>query len=257
MFKWKVVNNTYLYDGSMEGFLTAVSQCLKLKTIPENITIEEYYLENLFETPVYINTDYEESIKITQLINNISSYCLYNVYTAFLSKDKSKEIIILKYILCLWKYGNKFNFMKNNDSLIAINSLSKKVARESHRLKGFLRFREISNNILYADIEPDNNITEVLAKHFKERLKNELWVIHDKRRNIVAIYDRNDYLIINVQEINLNQLINNNCEENYKELWKDYFNNITIKERKNLRCQMNFMPKKYWKYLTEMEEKQI
>ena len=36
-------------------------------------------------------------------------------------------------------------------------------------------------------------------------------------------------------------------------LWKEFFNTIGIKERKNLKCQMNFMPKKYWKNIIEME----
>ena len=37
----------------------------------------------------------------------------------------------------------------------------------------------------------------------------------------------------------------------YQELWKMFFKKISIKERKNPRCQMQFMPKKYWKDLIE------
>ena len=40
----------------------------------------------------------------------------------------------------------------------------------------------------------------------------------------------------------------------YQKLWKGYFKNIAIKERENKRLQMQFMPKKYWKFLKEMEE---
>ena len=31
-----------------------------------------------------------------------------------------------------------------------------------------------------------------------------------------------------------------------------FFKTISIKERKNPRCQMQFMPKKYWKNLLEV-----
>ena len=34
--------------------------------------------------------------------------------------------------------------------------------------------------------------------------------------------------------------------------WQTFYNTIGIKERKNSRCQMNFMPKKYWPYIIEM-----
>ena len=39
-----------------------------------------------------------------------------------------------------------------------------------------------------------------------------------------------------------------------EELWKDFYKIIGINERKNDRCRMNFMPKKYWKYMIEMSD---
>ena len=43
-------------------------------------------------------------------------------------------------------------------------------------------------------------------------------------------------------------------EKTFEELWIEFYNTIGIKERKNDRCRMNFMPKKYWKYITEMSD---
>lgn len=53
--------------------------------------------------------------------------------------------------------------------------------------------------------------------------------------------------------MNILEIKNNEQEENIKKLWTTFFNTIGIKERRNKRCQMNFMPKKYWKYIIEME----
>ena len=44
------------------------------------------------------------------------------------------------------------------------------------------------------------------------------------------------------------------CEEDVLELWKNFYKTIAIKERTNERCRMNFMPKKYWKYIIEMSD---
>ena len=38
-------------------------------------------------------------------------------------------------------------------------------------------------------------------------------------------------------------------------MWKSFYDTIGIKERNNERCRMNFMPKKYWKYIVEMSDK--
>ena len=37
----------------------------------------------------------------------------------------------------------------------------------------------------------------------------------------------------------------------YQNLWKMFFKTIAIEERENARCQMQFMPKKYWQDLIE------
>jgi len=44
-------------------------------------------------------------------------------------------------------------------------------------------------------------------------------------------------------------------ELDIEDLWKTFFQTIAIEERKNERCQKSFMPKKYWKYMIEMEDK--
>ncbi|HSA34375.1 MAG TPA: DUF4130 domain-containing protein, partial [bacterium] len=37
----------------------------------------------------------------------------------------------------------------------------------------------------------------------------------------------------------------------YEKMWRRYFKDIAIPERRNPRCQRRFMPVRYWKYLTE------
>ena len=49
---------------------------------------------------------------------------------------------------------------------------------------------------------------------------------------------------------------NNLSEEELdtEKLWKEFYKTIGIETRKNDRCRMNFMPKKYWKYIIEMSD---
>ena len=44
-----------------------------------------------------------------------------------------------------------------------------------------------------------------------------------------------------------------NEEALFEDLWKTFFKTVAIKERTNLKCQMNHAPKKYWKNMLEME----
>ena len=120
---------------------------------------------------------------------------------------------------------------------------------ECHRLKGLLRFQEIGKNLCYASIHPDNNILEPLGQHFINRLPSMNFIIHDKNRNLCFVYDTTKYKIINGSNIKIPAISED--EKFYQDLWKIFFKTISIKERTNPRCQMQFMPKKYWKDLIE------
>lgn len=99
-------------------------------------------------------------------------------------------------------------------------NMRKRALAECHKFKGLLRFQEISDNLCYASIHPDNN--------------------------------NKNYKIINGTYINIPEFTEN--EKMYQELWKMFFKTISIKERKNPRCQMQFMPKKYWKDLNNFQD---
>jgi probable DNA metabolism protein len=40
-------------------------------------------------------------------------------------------------------------------------------------------------------------------------------------------------------------------EELYQTLWQQYFTNVNIKARKNMKLHIQHMPRRYWKHLVE------
>ncbi len=241
----------YIYDGTIEGIFTIVYKCMIDKIEPLNV-VKDMHKLSLFEKYINIDTDYNLSEKVFKSIpKRMTEETLYNVYNAFLSNKTDKEINIVKYLINGYKYGKDLNKMRNIDSVIKIQKYSHMVRREAHKLKGFVRFESI-NNVLYSRISPEHDILELLIPHFKNRLKNETWVIEDVKRKKAVFYKNNKYKMISTININLTRLKSSNKE--YEDLWKAFIKSVTINERKNLRCQMNFMPKKYWKYMLEMED---
>lgn len=146
-------------------------------------------------------------------------------------------------------FGPQINNMLNLDYVLNVNLMKKRALGECHRLKGLLRFIEVGKNIYYSQIHPDNNIIEPLGQHFIRRFPKQNFIIQDKNRSIIFIYNQKEYKIINSLEFKLPKISTE--EEKYQELWRIFFNTISITERKNSRCQMQYMPKKYWKDLIE------
>jgi len=37
----------------------------------------------------------------------------------------------------------------------------------------------------------------------------------------------------------------------YDQLWKDYFHSVNIQARKNMKLHIQYVPKRYWRYMNE------
>lgn len=237
----------YLYEDSFNSLLNLINYLLKNKIKPSNIK-NEYYVPNLLEKTYYIKLDYDNDLE-DRIINKIGNYAFMTICHVYLSSDKNKEMLIYDFLLNSLKYKDKIMFMRNIDSVSKCLKISRYVTTEAHRLKGFVRFRELDNNVLYAEVEPENNVLLMLSNHFKNRLKNEYWIIKDKKRNIISVYNKNKFYIVSTDDFDIKVDIESDY---YEDMWKAFYKTIGIKERKNDRCRMNFMPKKYWKYMLEV-----
>lgn len=240
------MNNIYLYDGSFDSLINLIYTLINNNIIPNDIKTDEY--NNLIDNFIYLKD-------LKEYENTLSNELMYIIYKVYLSNDERKELILYYFIKNALIYKDKILDYKYLNCVLHVLRINKNVSSEAHKLKGFLRFKELKNNVFYAEMSPKNNVIFLLAEHFKKRLSNEYFLIKDTGRNIYAFYDKTNIMYLNdedIKELNLN--INDN-ELEIESLWKSFFNTIGIKERKNYKTQRNFMPKRYWKYMIEMEDK--
>lgn len=126
-----------------------------------------------------------------------------------------------------------------------------KIEREIHRLLGLLRFSPTEDGVYVARCSPDHFILPVLAEHFTLRFGKIPWVIIDEKRSLCLCGD-------GVGPAKLFTLPETfSAEENRKDSWEDlwrlYHKSINNESRSNPRLQCQFMPKRYQKYLTELQ----
>jgi probable DNA metabolism protein len=243
----------YLYDGTWNCFLTAVYHYYYDRQNVSNIESILAFRQNLIDEYREITSDIAKAKKVEQaIINKISSESLDNIIHCFFSEIKDRELWILNYIKLGFKIGSKIDSMLGNQIVLNVLLPSRKVKSESHRMLGILRFELLENNIYYANIEPDHNIITFISPHFKERFSDQNWVIHDTRRNLAALYNTDRMLI---SYMDMTNIPNRHADEiKFQALWKNYFNHIAIKSRINLKLQKQFIPKRYWKHLTEKQQ---
>ena len=250
MSNWKLINQTYLYDGTFYGFLSLVFHCYVTKTLPQKIFPKNEYSYNFLDQTTIIETDFEKSQRVFQGIEKKIGYStLSHTYYAFLSCEKKKELYLLYYLCDGFELGPKINHRLSVSYVFKVMNMKKRSFGECHRLKGLLRFQELKNHLYYASVHPNNNILEPLGHHFIHRFPQQNFIIHDKIRNLGFLYNATNYQILDKLDLKIPTISEE--EQKYQELWKLFFNTISIPERKNSKCQMQYMPKKYWKDLIE------
>jgi probable DNA metabolism protein len=129
----------------------------------------------------------------------------------------------------------------------AVNYI-KKVGTEIHQMHGFLRFMETESGALYAPFSPDNDICDLLVPHFRARLPQFPFVLHDVVRKKAAVYDGKNVFVAPLEQADV--LISAD-EQAWQELWKQYYHSVTIPSRERLRQMRGYMPTRYWKFLPE------
>jgi probable DNA metabolism protein len=248
----------YIYDGSFQGFLTLIYTAFFNKDSDINIISSKKNSVLLFDS-IFIDSDIEKANKVVKKIKlSFSKNSMYNIVGAFLSNQSGIENYIFSYITLGLKYGKLINSKLDENSVLKVLKNSERTYKEAHKIKGLLRFKELSDNSFYAPIFPDNNILPIIYRHFEERFSNQNWVIHDIRRKTCVIYTNKSsvfYDSVIAEESVLGNCISVLSSEElmFQSLWKNYFNSISIKDRINLKLQMKFVPKKYRNYITEME----
>jgi len=243
---------SYTYDGSFEGLLSAIYESYYRHEIPHNILPEGSLQIGIFTKDYNVKTDMEKFRKVYNSIREkISPLALRNVYYVFISEWENKELIIYKYLKLGWKLGGDINRLITDESVLNVRIICRKVTSECHRFLGLVRFKLMEGDYYYASLEPDYNIISILALHFSKRLSDQRWVIHDVKRKLACVYDKEGWFVTTIDRPLNTHIVT--CEEDFQNLWKLYFKNIAIQNRKNPKLQKQYMPVRYWAHLVEMQ----
>lgn len=238
------------YDGSFEGFLTLVYDVYYNKLSPTKIT-KDLPQDLFFKECDNILTDEIKAKKVNNALKNKFPKKSYeSIFNTFLCDTKDFELHLLNFIIIGFKNPKNLENI-NLVSVKFIIDLQKELFSMVHKMTGFVRFEELSDNTLYAKIETKFNGLPYLGKHFVKRLGNCNFIIHDINRKLAFIHFDKKNSIENISDYEEPQ--RSKDEEKFKKLWKTFFQSVTIESRENKKVQRNFVPLLYRKYMSEFD----
>lgn len=251
----------YIFDGSYTGFLCCIFEAFEMKEWDAVPIPEKLHQPNMFvsERSIFSDVDKAERIQ-TALKDKFGARTSSDFYRAFLSEDMDALKAVFYIAIALFK--GQTNILQNfgDAAVMYYHQTLKKVSRERHRMKAFIRFSKTNDGLFYAIVEPDFNVLPLILKFFKDRYANQNWMIYDAKRKYGFYYDQNQISEITLDASEQKELNNTSLsialderDELFQNLWKRYFKSTNIEARKNIKLHLQHVPKRYWKYLVEKQ----
>lgn len=255
---------TLVFDGTFDGLLTAVFVYYEQRLKQAELVWDKFHQPLMLAECEDVFTDEAKAKRVWDgLKKKLSPDWQQTFFKCCLAEDAqtfSNMFYFARYIIDN-PAGSERNF--GNPYVMAISKMERKISRERHRMKAFIRFQKTADGMYYCPIEPDFNVLPLIASFFKNRYADQQWIIYDVKRKYGLYYDLNTVeqisyefvAAIDTTKVALPSEMLDEKEELASLLWKDYFNSTNIPARKNRKLHIQHVPKRYWKYLNEKEGK--
>ena len=258
----------YTFDNTLDGLLTAVFEAFALHEQPEELLSEgdpiPLFCDRLYQVP----TDEEKAHRVWKgLEKRLSKEALRMLYVSWLSEMPELNNALFQYICKVFRQPEEAPSIERNfadPDILAVTNIARKVLHEQLRMKQFVRFQKAKDGTYLAVISPDHNVLPLIIDHFRDRFNDQPWLIYDAKRHYGYYYDGTGVpsritfadesaVTFSLTDGRLNDDVLSGDDHLLQELWRTYFKAICIKERMNPKKQLQDMPRRYWKYLTEKQ----
>lgn len=252
------MKTVYVCSDTVTGIFSGIYDAWKAGKREEDCEIA---LRGQFEQQLFCDyveaeeTEHKAAAVEALIMKHLGAKAYHDIYHAVLSSDPKKGDAVLGTMLAAKEIPDSTRIMEHlsHPKVEKVFELCRNVFGETHSYKGFLRFCELENGVLYARIEPKNQILTCLAPHFAARLPVENWMIHDVTHKTFAVHEAGKQWVIAFGGPADEEVFKrvSDREKEYVRLWRGFCKTIAIESRTNPRCQMQHLPLRYRREMAE------
>lgn len=288
----------YVYDGTLEGLLSAVFAAYANHEQPADVAPEHMLQPRLGQLVRTIPTNMEHAERVRRgICRTCGPHVFETVKEASLSDSPETGTIVytfIRHVISECGPQNSFGRQTNNSRVNSTNGkarpqektcrsctrrpyctgtctrtkknvlsdiahpavgplvrLARAVGNERHRMMQFLRFEHLEGDVWFARCNPNANVVPLLMDWFSERFNTQAFIIYDETHNIAGVYSGADWQLVKTDRITLPARAAD--EQTMQRAWKRFYHTIAVESRYNPELRRQFMPKRLWKNITEMQ----
>jgi len=209
----------YIYDGTLEGFLTVAVRCFRKHRAP-HLIVPDYMVRGRVEESDYTNviTSYKDAGVLSDHINSIATAEAWqNVTDYFLTCSRNKETVLFSYIYKALTVGAPIAEDYSDPTVVKIRKAVEDLYREAQSLLPSIDFYT-RDNVSTAVIEPRNCVLPIISKPILKRECLDDVALYDKRHCLLLRRSGEVTDIIDVRKMLIPDI--RNAEDVYNRIWK-------------------------------------
>ena len=264
----------FRYDKSFEGLLTAVFDAYARRMWPDAL-LEEGEPAPLFTDEDHtVVTDPEKAGRVwTALAKKVPKDVCNMLAMGWLSEEPGVDMMLARYLRRVFDSPVKVHTDFSDPDILRVKQLALKVAREREHLMQFTRFQKGADTpddpslaashgagaTYFAPVSPRYNALPLAIPYFRDRFRDQKWLIYDIARHYGYYYDLHEVTEITMEDDShltggaLDPAMLAENEELFHTMWRRDIDSMAIKERLNARLQRQHMPRRFWPLMTEMQ----
>lgn len=255
----------YTFDKTLDGLLSAIFDAYSLHQRPDALIGKGEPLPLFCEEVHEVVTSDDRARRVwAGLEKRVSKEAMKLLAASYLSELPELDTPLFNYIYKVFCQPEGARSIERNFSdsdVLAVTNIYRKVMHERLRMMQFVRFQKAKDGTYLGVVSPDHDVLPLVVAHFKDRFGDQPWLLFDAKRRYGFYYDQQEVTRITFQNEGtlpfdldngkLNDEVLSEDDKLFQDLWRTYFKAICIRERMNPKKQLNDMPRRYWKYMTE------
>ncbi len=275
----------YAYDGTLEGLLTAIFSSYANHEDPTDVEPARRLQPRLGQRVAVIETNPDYALRVLRGVRNRCGWqAALALKRAAVSDEPDAGYRFVRYATdeqkrrdcdhcrkratckgrggmgpCPKQRGRAFSDI-THPAVERLFQISRSISQECEHMRQFIRFEHLGGegaSLWFARCNPKAAVIPLVMDHFVERLSDMPFIIYDEVHEMTGVYDGGDWYLVNTagQGDLARALPASTADEAlYAEAWRTFYRSVSIDARMNPELRRRFMPKRFWKNLTEMKE---
>lgn len=213
----------FIYDGTIEGYLTVVSFCIDHKTMPRKIVPE---IAAYGDTQsMRIRSDYDAADRLYKLVGRRSSAEVQQMMSdLFLTCVTDMEMDLFIMICKAIKYGAVIAEDYTDELMRRIQFSIRDLYREAASVMTNMNVVNM-DNVTFAVINPRNKVLPIIYRNILNNVAYDDVLIYDKRHRMALLRMGETHMILDTGRLTGTEL--KSVNDLYGKMWPYFMNDMT------------------------------